>query len=709
MSDERLTEVVMPSVEWNCRRSTDSVSDVVWTMDLQGQISYISSSVTTETGYLPQEYHGQPLERLLAPKSAARVLDMLDDRLSRPAVRQTEAVMLDLQLRAKAGPPVDVEVSMCWFHDADGKLVGAVAIARNTEAYERSQRELREREELERRCAEEERALNSSRLSALLELNQMSDASLHDLVHFAMEQAVKLTRSSIGYLAFTNEDETVLTMYAWSKTAMMECGIREKPIIYPVASTGLWGEAVRQRRPVITNDYVTANLWKKGLPEGHVPLSRHMNVPVFKGDRIVLVAGVGNKAEDYDEADVRQLTLLMEGVQRILDQRRAEEERKKLQEQLAQASKMEAIGRLAGGIAHDFNNLLTAILGYSEMIQDRPGVPETIRSEIEEIRRAGERAATLTQQLLAFSRKQVIRPRVIDLNAVLQAARGMVEPLIGEYISLVLDLDPDLGHIKADPHQIDQVLLNLTVNGRDAMPDGGTLTIATRNAEFDEQGCPPPPEVAPGPYVVLSVEDTGVGMSAETRAQLFEPFFSTKEGAGAGLGLATVYGIAKQNGGGVSVHSEPGQGATFNIYLPRTSEAPVAAAAPNTTASPTGDETILLVEDNDMVRDLTRRILVRLGYEVLQADDAESAIRICKGHLGRIDLLLSDVIMPLMNGVELYERVREMRPEVKSLFMSGYAENIVARQGVLPEGTRFIQKPFGTGELANRVRRALEG
>jgi PAS domain S-box-containing protein len=561
----------------------------------------------------------------------------------------------------------------------------------------------------DRKHTEADRALNAQRLATLVDLNQMSTASVNDLVYFAMEEGIKLTGSTIGYIAFASEDEMELTTYAWSKGAMTECNVANKSSKCPVNATGLWGEAVRQRRPIVTNSYSEDNPLKKGLPEGHVPIFRHMNVPVFDGNRIVIVAGVGNKPSNYDDGDVRQLTLLMEGMWRILTRRKSEEERTSLQNQLSQASKMEAIGRLAGGVAHDFNNLLTTILGYSEMILSQLNEEDAFRTEVEEIHRAGEHAANLTQQLLAFSRKQVIKPRIIDPNEAVKNGKKMLERLIGDNINLKFSLKPDIGRIKVDPHQIDQVLLNLVVNARDAMPNGGTLTISTGDAAFEKDAAQPHPEIAAGSYVVLSVADTGMGMNEETKARLFEPFFSTKEDSkGAGLGLAMVYGIAKQNSGAVTVHSEPGAGTVFKLYLPRTDEKPIARVIPLRIASPTGSETVLLVEDDEMVRRLSQRVLTHLGYEVIQANDIKDAIRICREHPAPIHLLLTDVIMPEMNGVDLYTLLKAKRTDMKALFMSGYAEDVVVRQGVIPEGTEFIQKPFNMEDLANRVRQVID-
>jgi CheY-like chemotaxis protein len=285
----------------------------------------------------------------------------------------------------------------------------------------------------------------------------------------------------------------------------------------------------------------------------------------------------------------------------------------------------------------------------------------------------------------------------------------MLERLIGDNIDLKFILAPDIGRIKVDPHQIDQVLLNLVVNARDAMPNGGTLTISTGSEALEKESAHPHLEIADGSYVVLTVADTGMGMSEDTKARLFEPFFSTKEDSkGAGLGLAMIYGITKQNRGAITVNSEPSAGTVFKIYLPRTDEKPVARIIPLRIASPTGSETILLVEDDEMVRRLSQRVLTHLGYEVLQANDIDDAIRICNENPAPIDLLLTDVMMPEMNGVDLYTLLKARRPDMKALFMSGYAEDVVVRQGVIPEGTEFIQKPFNMEDLANRVRQVID-
>src|SRR5262249_37105408 len=337
--------------------------------------------------------------------------------------------------------------------------------------------------------------------------------------------------------------------------------------------------------------------------------------------------------------------------------------RKLLEEQLRQSQKMEAIGQLAGGIAHDFNNLLTTVLGYSNMALNQLSPHEPIREEIEEIQKAGERAANLTRQLLAFSRKQLFEPRVLDVNALIVESMRMLARLIGEHIRFVTDLEPALGHVRADPGQIEQVIVNLVVNARDAMPDGGTLTIRTRNAGAN--GLPRPRLGAPlQPHIVISVEDTGMGIDAETQKRIFEPFFTTKEKPhGTGLGLATVYGIVSQSGGQVVVDSEPGSGARVHIYLPLAEDAPQARPAAELPAVGRGSETVLLGEDEAAVRDLTRRCLEARGYRVLQASSSEDAEQVLAAHPERLDLLLTDVVMPGASGPELARRLQAERPD----------------------------------------------
>ena len=385
-------------------------------------------------------------------------------------------------------------------------------------------------------------------------------------------------------------------------------------------------------------------------------------------------------------------------------------DRRRLEEQLLQAQKMEAIGRLAGGIAHDFNNLLTAVAGYTELLLAQLPEGDARREHAEEIRLAGKRAAALTQQLLAFSRRQVLEPRVLDLNTVIADMERMLRRVIGEDIELTTSLDPGLWRAKADPGQIEQSILNLVVNARDAMPRGGRLTIETGNVEVDETFAGRYVTVHAGPHVMLAVSDTGIGMNADLQARLFEPFFTTKErGKGTGLGLSTTYGIVKQSGGSIWVYSEPGHGSTFKIYLPRCEEPlDVKEPAPSAVAPLTGSETILLVEDEPEVRRLAEKLLRMRGYDVIAAGSPAEAIAMTRHREAPIAILVTDVIMPGMNGRELARAMAFSRPRMRVLYMSGYTDAAITQQGILDPGTAFLAKPFTPDALARKVREVLD-
>jgi len=385
-------------------------------------------------------------------------------------------------------------------------------------------------------------------------------------------------------------------------------------------------------------------------------------------------------------------------------------DRKRLLDQLRQSQKMQAVGELAGGIAHDFNNLLMVVKGHAEILIDRLGNSSPLRHSIEQMQKATERAAALTRQLLAFSRKQVLQPRVLELNEVVAGMIQMFSRVIGENIELAFLPGAKLWRVKADPSQMEQVLLNLVVNARDAMPEGGRLTIETSNVEFDRTYAGQHANMDPGPYAMLIVSDTGCGMDAATQARIFEPFFTTKgQGKGTGLGLATVYGVVKQSGGFIWVYSEVGHGTTFKIYLPRAA-AEVEKPSPEKAAAgpPPGSETILFVEDEESVRELVRDFLVTTGYQVLEATDGVNALEIAAAHRGAIDLVVTDVVMPRLSGREVATRLSAERPDLKVLYISGYTDDSVFRHGVLEGGVAFLQKPFNLKALAQKIREVLD-
>ena len=469
-------------------------------------------------------------------------------------------------------------------------------------------------------------------------------------------------------------------------------------------------DAVREFKPhLIICDYTLPGINGMAVLQIARELCPHVPFIFVSGtmgeDRAV--EALKNGAADYVLKD--RLGSLPIRVRRALQEAEERQRSEVLEDQLRQAQKVEVIGRLAGGVAHDFNNLLTVISGYTDLTLGQLPEQDPLREDLEEIRNAAQRAAELTRQLLAFGRRQILTPKVIDLNAVVAGTEKMLHRLIEEDIELVAVPEPELWRVKADAGQIEQVIMNLAINARDAMPDGGRLTLETQNVELDDAYARAHVAVHPGPYVMLAVSDTGSGMDQETLGHLFEPFFTTKgPGQGTGLGLATVYGIVKQSGGNIWVYSEVGQGTTFKVYLPRV-DAPLDSATPlKPSASLRGTETILLVEDERGVRLLARRVLEGNGYAVLEAAEGLTAIELVRHHEGPIHLLVTDVVMPHMSGRAVADAVTSLRPTVKVLYLSGYTANAIVHRGVLDLGTPFLEKPFTPGTLVAKVREVLD-
>ena len=444
-----------------------------------------------------------------------------------------------------------------------------------------------------------------------------------------------------------------------------------------------------------------------------LPFALELLGRVVRGDlRAVSQFRVATAKGEYRMGEFSATPQLLEGrLIGILGIGRDVTERVQLEQQLRQAQKMEAVGRLAGGIAHDFNNILTAITGYADLLLEDLRPSDSRHQDVAEIRKAADRAAGLTRQLLAFSRQQVLQPSVIDVKTLVGDLEKMLGRLLGEDVELGTRLAPDTGRVKADAGQLEQVLMNLAVNARDAMPHGGKLTLETSNVDLSEGYAADHYPARPGSYVMIAVTDTGTGMSEETQAHMFEPFFTTKEkGKGTGLGLATVYGIIKQSGGFIWVYSELGHGTTFKIYLPRVGESAdlVKGPAPARARAAGGSETVLLAEDEAPVRAVARQVLERHGYTVLEAPSAEAALDIAARYSGAIHLLLTDVIMPGLSGRELATRLADLRPEARVIFMSGYTDDAVTRHGVLEPGLAYLQKPFTPDALGQKVREVLD-
>lgn len=489
--------------------------------------------------------------------------------------------------------------------------------------------------------------------------------------------------------------------------------LKTEDMTFPVGD-GLTGRAIKSGEIVIENHYQQSLRAKPITPlgdltEGRVPLSA-LSAPMVIMGRTVGCIEIQSYSLDAYSPDHRTAmsmaaSLAANAVENVMLIEREREQA----DQLRQSQKMEAVGQLAGGVAHDFNNLLTAISGYSDLGMRRVAEGDPLRRNLEEIKKASLRATSLTRQLLAFSRKQMLQAKVIDLNAIVGDMDRMLRRLIGEDIDLITLLEPSSCRVKADPGQVEQVVLNLAVNARDAMPRGGKLTIETGHVYLDETYARAHVAVQSGHYIMLAVSDTGSGMDVETQKRVFEPFFTTKEvGKGTGLGLSTVYGIVKQSGGNIWVYSEQGKGSTFKVYLPIVEENIEAEPASNAVESFGGAETILLVEDEEMVRNLTREILEMNGYRVLTARDGEEACRVCESFTEEIHLMVTDVVMPQMSGRELSERVVKQRPDMAVLFMSGYTDDAIVRHGVLDDDMPFLQKPFTPDAFARKVRELLE-
>ncbi len=675
----------------------------------------------------------------------------------------------------------------------------------------------------EHKKTEERLRLDERRTDALLKLNQMADRPLNEITDFTLEESIRLTGSTLGYLAFLNEDESVLTMHSWSRQAMEQCRVRNKPVSYPIETTGLWGDPVRRRRAIITNNYAAPDTIRKGYPKGHVTVNRHLGVPLFDGENIVALIGVANKDDEYGERDINQLRVMAEGMLRLLKQKTAQEalsisesrlraiidsakdaifiknrdhlyivanramselfgipmegiigrsdrelfmdeaashietvdarvlqgetieeemplsigtsthifhtikvplrndsggitglcgiardvtERKHLESQLLQSQKMEAVGTLAGGVAHDFNNLLSAIMGYASLLQMKMEKNNPLYAYASQILVSSEKAANLTHSLLAFSRKQVINLKPVVINDTVDKLHRLLERLIPEDVEFRITRNTERLVSLADPGQLDQVIMNLVTNARDAMPRGGKLTISVDRVAIDDDFVMTRGYGKPAHYALIAITDTGIGMDAKTVAKIFEPFFTTKGvGRGTGLGLAIVYGIIKQHNGYIDVRSKPGEGSTFSVYLPLVWLEPAnEEAAPEITG---GTETILIAEDNNELCELSVKVLEDHGYTVLPAKDGSLAVEAFREHKGDISLVILDVVMPKMNGKEACEAIRNLDPSVKVIFTSGYTDDIIEQKGV-NDRYDFLGKPITPGTLLKKIREVLD-
>jgi PAS domain S-box-containing protein len=778
-----------------------------------------SGSIETVLGYTLAEMGG----------GVSQWVDLIHPEDREQALRALEAseasggsYLAEYRFRHKAGHYAHVLDQGVALLDGSGVTERVVGVVRDLSGTRRAA-------DRERRVAERTRFL----LDLHVRSARMTDKEILD---HALEEAVRLTGSTLGYAHHVNEATGIVTLTTWSRRVLDFCAAKPNQH-YPVEQAGIWADCLRRGRPVVHNDYPSMP-GRRGQPEGHAEIRNHMSVPVFGGGDDRLILGVGNKPEGYDDDDVVELQVIANELDKIVRSRRsaealraseeiyrtlvtaspeailvldatgricyaspkavqmagvssesglvgllvfswiapedverahanfgvviagrellgvryrllrsdgtvfwaevggapiqdaageisgmivvardvtaviaAETEHERLQAQLIELQKMDAVGRLAGGIAHDFNNLLTAVLGHSDLALGEVEAGSAAEESLVGIQKVVEQARGLTQQILAFGRRQVLRMTQVDANSEVEESARLLRRLIPESIEIDVRLAPTLPPVHADASQFRQVLLNLAINGRDAMRAGGVLTIETSLQDLSEDEIRTIPEARVGAYVCLTVTDTGTGMDESTALRVFEPFFTTKEmGQGTGLGLATVYGIVRQHGGFVRVETAPGAGTAFTVYLPAGSWQAAAMPATAAVSAHKGNETILLVEDEALVRGPLVKQLRAAGYDVLEADGPVSALEVARRHPGGIRLLLTDVVMPGMDGAALHQRLLEDRPGLPALFMSGYSGDVLVREGgALRDGFNLIQKPFGVADLTRRIRDILDG
>ena len=644
------TEAKLRKSEERYRNILESIQEGYFENNLAGNLTFVNDALCRNLGYSREELIGMNYRQYTDEKTAMELF-----RNYNRLYRTGEPIkLLEIERIGKDGKKSFAEISTSLIRDSEGKPIGFRGISRDITERKQAEEALRGSEERYRNIIE----------------------SIQD-GYFETDLA--------GNFTFVND--VICRHLGYTKEELIGMNYRQ----YASEENSkklfqLFNELYRTGQP--TKPFAVEYIKKNGSK-----LTAEISVSLIRDSE--------GKPNGF------------RGISRdITERRQAEEERLSLQEQLRQSQKMEAIGQLAGGVAHDFNNLLTVIKGYSQLSRIDLKENDPLRGNIQEIEKATQRATDLTRQLLAFSRRQILDLKVLDLNVLLKDLDKMLRRIIGEDIELVTLLSGDLGKVKIDPSQIEHVIFNLAVNARDAMPSGGKLIIETANVELDEKYAHAHASVIPGRYVRLSVSDTGVGMTQEVKEKVFEPFFTTKEkGKGTGLGLSMVYGIVRQSSGDIWVYSEPGQGTTFKIYLPRTEEeADRPQKREDTDSFPGGSETVLLVEDDELVRDLANRLLKQLGYRVLEATNGEEALTVAKEHDGEtIHLLLADIVMPQMGGKALADRLKIPRPNVKVLYTSGYADNAIVHHGVLDPGTHFLQKPFSLKMLSHKVREVLDG
>lgn len=656
ITDRKRAEEALKESQEKFRFLAEKMADIVWTVDLNFRTTYVSPSIEKVLGFTPQERERQPLEQMVTPESLNRIQDLFLEELQREkngGADPDRSMVAEVEYYCKDGSTIWMENTIKSMRDAAGAWIGIYGVSRDITERKRAEETLRvEREKF----------------------RSLSEDAPFGMAMIAQDGSFKYINPKF-YEMFGYELSDIPNGRSWFRKAYPDPDYRHQAI--SAWKDDFAGSGFGEKRP---------RIFKIKCKDGSEKIINFISVQLQTGENLMT-------CED------------------ITDLKQAEAALRQTEEQLRQSQKMEAIGGLAGGIAHDFNNLLTVIKGFAELSFLGLDANDPLRGNIEEIRKASERASSLTRQLLAFSRRQILELKVVNLNSLIQDIDKMLRRILGEDIDLVYRFSEDAGKVKTDPGQIEQVILNLAVNARDAMPSGGVLIIETSSAELPQTYAQTHIDINPGHYVMLSVTDNGSGIPPGVRDRIFEPFFTTKEkGKGTGLGLSTVYGIVKQSGGHIHVYSEPGLGTTFKIYFPKVEEEED-SLQPEQDGIPLfkGSETILLVEDEPAVRELAARILRDRGYLVYEAPDGQETLKMVHNHPDRkIHLLLTDVVMPGMSGRVVADRLKHSMPGMKVLFISGYTDNAIVHHGVLDKGVNFIQKPFTPETLARKVREVLD-
>ncbi|NTU67354.1 MAG: PAS domain S-box protein [Chlorobiaceae bacterium] len=668
--------------EQRFRAITEQIDAPVFISDSSGIMVYMSQAMRKLSGYTREDLLGKPFGQLLDREDIPVAMDMLGDVLA----DSRKTPISEFRLRKKDGSIRYAEISLQSYHDST--LDGVIGLI-----YDLTQRKQYE-------------ALATFRIRLL---QMVGTATPEELMQTAIDEAERMTDSSFGFFHFLETSGNDYPQRVWSGQVRKHMASMDgKGSPHPMDETPFWREAVHRQAPVICNDYSLART--AGLPAGHMPILRNtLVVPVSAAEGIPAVFLLGNKRTDYDEDDANRVSALVGLVWDIVERQRAEQSEGRLQVLLMQIQKMEVVSKLAGGIAHDFNNQLGVILGNAEMALTEQDLDPEVKHCLEEISKAAERSAELTSQLLAFARKQTALPKLLDLNTVVEETLGMLRGLIGTKVVIFLNRATEVCPVRVDPEQVSQILTNLCMNACDAIDGDGRITISIRRVHIDAHGNPGANSGMSGDFVELSVADTGHGIGQEHRAHIFEPFYTTKAfGKGTGLGLATVYGIIKQNRGFIDFDTGSGKGSVFRVCLPLILD--VDGEAVRICCKEDTEHrkmTILVVEDEPEILNLCRLMLEKTGYRVLPASTPTDAIRLAEEWVDRLDLLITDIVMPEMNGNQLAERIAGIIPGLRTLFMSGYTADIIACHGILDTGVNFIHKPFTVMALSRKVNEIL--